>query len=120
MRVIAIVVSLVAASSLVIVAVGSRSTGAQSQSQSNTYFSDIESARDESLLEEFIASLDKEKMGRIIDQRGDLDLDDLATCGDFDKYARYMRTSKFEAVKKFRYLLLYSDSRLEFRYRLSH
>ena len=119
MRVIAFVASLVATSLIAIVAIGSRSTDTQSQSHLNTYFTDVISTRDENLLEEFIASLDKEKMAEIIDQRGDLDLDDLASCGDFDLYARYMRVSKFEAVKKFRYLLLYTDSRLEFRHRLA-
>lgn len=120
MRVIAFVGSLVSTSLIAIVAIGSRSTAPQNQPQVNAYLTDTESTRDERLLEEFIASLDKEKMGEIIDQQGDLDLDDLATCGDFDLYARYMRISKFEAVKKFRHLLLYSDSKLEFRHRLAH
>lgn len=120
MRVIAFVGSLVVTSLIAIVAIGLRSIGPQSQSQSNAYFTVAKSTRDEQLLDEFIASLDKDKMAEIIDQRGDLDLDDLATCGDFDLYARYMRISKFEAVKKFRHLLLYSDSKLEFRHRLAH
>ena len=41
------------------------------------------------------------------------------TCGDFDAYAAYLRVSKFEAVKKFEYVLLHSSSKLEFDDRLA-
>lgn len=46
------------------------------------------------------------------------DLDSLSKCADFDAYAEYLRISKLEAVKKFEYVLLFTDSELEFKDRL--
>lgn len=119
MRTIAIIVSLLATSSLAIVTVTSRSIDAESRTSDNPYYTDIESTRDESLLEEFVASLDKDKIAEFVDGQDDIGLDNLAACGDFDVYARYMRISKFEAVRKFRYIMLHSSSKLEFRHRLA-
>ncbi|WP_182871179.1 hypothetical protein [Stieleria mannarensis] len=88
----------------------------------NTYFTDIASTRDRALLDQFMASLDptimKECAARY-DSGRPIDLDYLVTCGDFETYARYLRLSKFDAVKKFEHALLYSSSKLEFEDRLA-
>lgn len=73
-------------------------------------------------LDAFLATLDPEVMKECVRQheRGrEIDLDFLATCGDFDLYADYMGLSKYEAVKKFEYVMLYSSSQLEFEDRLA-
>ncbi len=74
------------------------------------------------LLTEFIATLDPEVMKACAarhDTGGKIDLDYLSTCGDFELYARYMQISKYQAVKKFEYVMLHSSSRLEFEERLA-
>jgi hypothetical protein len=79
--------------------------------------------RDPAILAQFMETLDAEIMKECVADhesgRG-VDLDYLATCGDFDLYSQYMRISKFEAVKKFEYVLVHSSSLLEFEDRLSH
>ncbi len=77
---------------------------------------------DRVLLDEFIATLNPEIMKTCTDRHdagGAIDLVYLANCGDFDLDARYMRIPKFQAVKKFEYVMLYSSSRLEFEERLA-
>ena len=98
-------------------------TNSNHRSKQNPLFSDGVSMRDKSLLNEFIATLDPDVIKECVakyESSHDVDLDYLATCGDFDLYARYMRISKFEAVKKFEYVLLHSSSKLEFDDRLAH
>ncbi len=90
--------------------------------EGNTYFTDVMATRDRALLDEFMSSLDPTIMKEYAAQHDagrPVDLDHLSTCGDFDSYARYMRLSKFEAVKKFEYVLLHSSSKLEFEDRLA-
>ena len=88
----------------------------------NTLYTDVLSTRDRSLLNQFTATLDPVVLKECVaqhDSGGEIDMDYLATSGDFDLYARYMRISKFEAVKKFKYVLLHSSSKLEFEDRLA-
>ncbi|MEM1069827.1 MAG: hypothetical protein AAGI63_13080, partial [Planctomycetota bacterium] len=88
----------------------------------NTYFTNIVEARDQSLLDQFMRSLDPTIMNECVtrhDEGQQIDLDYLAKCGDFEIYARYTRLSKFDAVKKFEYVLLHSSSKLEFEDRLA-
>ena len=80
------------------------------------------SEQNRSRLHEFISTLDPEIMRDCVkqfDEGREMALDHLATCGDFDLYARYLGRSKLESVKKFRNALLQSSSRLEFEDRLS-
>ena len=82
----------------------------------------FESEESRTLLEEFIATLDPEIMKACAQQHDlgqEVDLDSLATCGDFDLYARYVGISKLEAVKRFRAALLQSSSRIEFEDKLA-
>ena len=83
----------------------------------------LQPVRDPAMLARFMETLDPEVMKECVADhesgRG-VDLDYLATCGDFDLYSQYMRISKFEAVKKFEYVLVHSSSLLEFEDRLSH
>ncbi|OYP34212.1 hypothetical protein CGZ80_15605 [Rhodopirellula sp. MGV] len=93
-----------------------------SPKQGNTYFSDIVATRDRELLDQFMATLNPTIMQECAaehDLGHTIDLDYLASCGDFDLYAKYLRISKFEAVKKFEYVMLYSSSKLEFEERLA-
>ncbi|WP_442509517.1 hypothetical protein SH528x_001094 [Novipirellula sp. SH528] len=79
-------------------------------------------AADQELLTEFIATLDPEVMKACAarhDSGGEVDLDYLSTCGDFELYARYMDISKYQAVIKFEHVMLHSSSRLEFEERLA-
>ena len=122
MRITAILACLIVTSSLAFVAVGPWSIDLEDRAKQNPLFSDSVSVRDKVLLDKFIATLDPDIMKECITQQEtshDVDLDYLSTCGDFDIYARYMRISKFEAVKKFKYVLLHSSSKLEFDDRLA-
>jgi hypothetical protein len=122
MRIVAVIACLLVTSSLAFVAFASRSTDTDWHAKQNPLFSDILETRDSSLLDDFMATLDRAIIKECVAQHdadGEIDLDRLATCGDFDIYARYMRISKFDAVKKFRYVLLHSSSKLEFDDRLA-
>ena len=81
-----------------------------------------QSLADRPSLDAFLETLDSEVMQECVarhDAGRSIDLDYLATCGDFEMYAKYMGISKYEAVKKFAYVLSYSSSRLEFEARLA-
>ncbi len=122
MRTAALVTSLLVATSLAMVSIAARSHKPEASTEGNTYFTDIVASRDKTLLDKFQASLDPTIMRACVDhydRGGQMDLDRLATCGDFDAYAAYLRVSKFEAVKKFEYVLLHSSSKLEFDDRLA-
>jgi len=89
-----------------------------SQSSSNPHYDHVQDHR---LLNEFYKSLDPEVMREctaVYDLGGQIDIDYLSTCGDFELYASYTRLSKFQAVKKFEAVMLDSSSLLEFRDRL--
>ncbi|WP_253157830.1 hypothetical protein [Stieleria tagensis] len=97
-------------------------TKSDSNNNDKTYFTDVVASRDKTRLDQFVQSLDPAVMKECVDRydKGKpIDLDYLATCGDFEVYADYLRLSKFEAVKKFEYALLHSSSKLEFEDRLS-
>jgi hypothetical protein len=116
MRITALLICLTVTSSVALVAVAPWLTDAEYRSKQNPLFSDGVLMRDKSLLNEFIATLDPDIIKECVakyESSHDVDLDYLATCGDFDLYARYMRISKFEAVTKFKYVLLHSSSKLE-------
>jgi len=122
MRITAVIACLIVTSSLALVTVASRSSDTDWHEEPNPLFTDVVSTRDKSLLDEFTATLDPVIIKECVAQHDagdDIDLDYLATCGDFGIYARYMRISKFEAVKKFKYVLLHSSSKLEFDDRLA-
>ncbi|MCD0457956.1 hypothetical protein [Roseiconus lacunae] len=120
MRAVTALLTMLATSAFGVVLLVTQSEG--DSKSGNTYHMDIVDARDGALLDQFLASLDPEIMKECVDQFDTgrpIDLDHLATCGDFDAYARYMRLSKFEAVKKFEYVLLNSSSKLEFEDKLA-
>lgn len=122
MRFISILVTLFVASSIAFVVFAMPKAVPDATKDNNTYFTNVVAARDSALLDTFMASLDPTIMKEYVaihDAGKPSDLDYLATCGDFDSYARYMRVSKFEAVKKFEYVLLHSSSKLEFEDRLA-
>ncbi|MDG2223743.1 MAG: hypothetical protein P8L85_20360 [Rubripirellula sp.] len=117
MRITANLICLLVTCSVALVAVAPWSTDSEHRAKQNPLFSDAASTRDKSLLDEFIATLDPDIIKECVakhETSHDVDLDYLSTCGDFDIYARYMRISKFEAVKKFKYVVLHSSSKLEF------
>ncbi|QDT04375.1 hypothetical protein K227x_27660 [Rubripirellula lacrimiformis] len=120
MRIAAVTLCLFVSSSLAYVAIGSKK-GDWRASQ-NPLFTDVLETRDSSLFDQFISTLDPVVIKACVAEHetsGKTDLDQLAKCGDFDLYARYMRISKFDAVKKFNYVLLNSSSKLEFEDRLA-
>jgi hypothetical protein len=122
MRIIAIITSLAATTLVAMVVFMSQPASTRSETKGNTYFTDIVATRDRSLLDHFTYSLDPTIIKECVAQHNagkSIDLDYLATCGDFDAYARYLRISKFEAVKKFEYVVLHSSSKLEFEDRLA-
>ncbi len=122
MRAVAILATLLAATSVALLSITLTQVELNSETNSNTYYSDVVSTRDKSLLKKFLRSLDPAIMKECVAQHDSgrpIDLDYLATCGDFDAYAKYMRLSKFEAVKKFEHVLLHSSSKLEFEDRLA-
>jgi hypothetical protein len=83
---------------------------------------EYQTAESRAWLVEFMSTLDPTIMRECIarhDAGGAIDLDYLAECGDFALYARYLRVSKYEAVKKFKHELQYAGSLLEFEDRLS-
>ncbi len=120
MRIVAFLTCLIMTSSLAFYA--SWSTDTDWHAKQNPHFNDILSTRDKSLLDQFMATLDPAIIKECVAQHDsgrEVDLDLLSTAGDFDIYARYMRITKFEAVKKFNYVLLHSSSKLEFEDRLA-
>ena len=122
MRIVAIIACLLATSALAFVSFVSRSSDNDQYVEQNPLFQDVVSTRDRALLDEFIATLQPAIIKDCVakhDAGGGIDLDYLSTCGNFEIYARYMRISKFEAVKKFKYILLNSSSKLEFDDRLA-
>ncbi|GAB5514835.1 hypothetical protein [Rhodopirellula baltica] len=74
---------------------------------------------------EFIAfweSIHRDRLLEYVDrynETGQVDLDSLSKCADFDAYSAYLRISKLESVKKFEYALRFTDSLLEFQDRLT-
>ncbi|MEP2309339.1 hypothetical protein [Rhodopirellula bahusiensis] len=74
---------------------------------------------------EFIAFWESIHRDRLLDyvdrynETGQVDLDSLSKCADFDAYSAYLRISKLESVKKFEYALRFTDSLLEFQDRLA-
>ncbi len=122
MRAVAVFACLLITSSLAFVTFASRSNSPELTTVQNPLYTDVLETRDHGLLDAFTATLDPSIVKACVaqyDESGDIDLDYLATCGDFDLYAQYMRVSKFEAVKKFKYVLLHSSSKLEFDERLA-
>ncbi|QDT11466.1 hypothetical protein [Planctomycetes bacterium K23_9] len=126
MRPLIIVVCVLTTSSLAYYTTAYRSnSNAGFGASQNPMFStntDVVATRDPSLLAEFKATLNRDIILKCVAQHEagrEMDLDYLATCGDFDVYARYLRISKFEAVKKFQHVIIYSSSMLEFEERLA-
>ncbi len=85
---------------------------------SNPHMSDsVPWNEDSADLTEFLKTIDRDLLVACVNQydaSGVMDLDKLAESADFDLYARYMRVSKLDAVKKFESAVLRSSSRLEF------
>ena len=122
MRAVTSIVTLLVTSSAAVVMFVSSSLYPDESEKNNTYFTDIVETRDRALFDEFMGSLDPAILIECTskhDAGTPIDLDHLAKAGDFDAYANYMRVSKFEAVKKFQYVLLHSSSKLEFEDRLA-
>ena len=119
MRAVTSIVTLLVTSSVAFVMFVS---GKPDESEKNTFFTNVVETRDRSLFDDFMGSLDPKILIECTDKHDagkPIDLDYLAKGGNFDAYARYMRVSKFEAVKKFEYVLTHSSSKLEFEDRLA-